>query len=165
LDAPAQIAAMARGDIQAFFSWEPFLTKAADTVPKARVFSRTIDDGFVCAGNVAMREDMAKNHKDVAVKVVRGLIAAANWMTANPMEAAKVADEVLRAPSLEQLSQQIQYLDWPGNFTKKAYDQEVSIAEWGTGIGLFPTKNAESLVDELVYPAIIKEAAPDRTDL
>jgi ABC-type nitrate/sulfonate/bicarbonate transport system substrate-binding protein len=165
MDAPDQIAAMARGDIQAFFSWEPFLTKAADTVPKARVFSRTIDDGFVFAGNVAMREDMAKNHKDVAVKIVRGLIAAANWMTANPMEAAKVANEVLRAPSLEQLSQQIQYLDWPGNFTRKAYDQEVSIAEWGTRIGLFPTKNAGGLVEELVNPAIIKEAAPDRTDL
>ncbi len=165
MDAPDQIPAMARGDIQAFFSWEPFLTKAADTVPKAKVFSRTIDDGFVFAGNVAMREDMAKNNKDVAVKVVKGLIAAAKWMTANPMDAAKVANEVLRAPSLEQLSQQIQYLDWPGNFTKKAYDQEVSIAEWGTGIGLFPTKNAKSLVDELVYPEIIKEAAPDRTNL
>ena len=165
MDAPDQIPAMARGDIQAFFSWEPFLTKAADTVPKAKVFSRTIDDGFVFAGNVAMREDMAKNNKDVAVKVVKALIAAANWMTANPMEAAKVANEVLRAPSLEQLSQQIQYLDWPGNFTKKVYDQEVSIAEWGIGVGLFPAKNANSLVDELIYPAIIKEAAPDRTDL
>ncbi len=164
MDAPDQIPAMARGDIQAFFSWEPFLTKAVETVPKAKVFSRTIDDGFVFAGNVAMREDMAKNHKDVAVKVVKGLIAAADWMTANPMEAAKVANEVLRAPSLEQLSQQIQYLDWPGNFTKKAYDQELRIAEWGTEIGLFPTKDAKGLVNELVYPAIIKEAAPNRTD-
>ena len=165
MDAPDQIPAMARGDIQAFFSWEPFLTKAVETIPNSKIFSRTIDDGFVFAGNVAMREDMAKNHKDVAVKVVKGLIAAADWMTANPMEAAKAANEVLRAPSLVQLSQQIQYLDWPGNFTKSAYDQELSIAEWGAGVGLFPTKDAKSLVDELVYPAIIKEAAPNRTDL
>ncbi|HVO90455.1 MAG TPA: ABC transporter substrate-binding protein [Casimicrobiaceae bacterium] len=164
LDAPDQIAAMARGDIQAFFSWEPFLSKAADTVPNAKVFSRTIDDGFVFAGNVVMREDMAKNHKDVAVKVVKGLIAAAGWMTANPMEAAKVANEVLRAPSVEGLSQQIQNLDWPGDFRKKAYNQETSIAEWGIGVGLFPAKDAKALVDELVYPAIIKEAAPSRTD-
>jgi ABC-type nitrate/sulfonate/bicarbonate transport system substrate-binding protein len=164
MDAPDQIPAMARGDIQAFFAWEPFLTKAVETIPKTKLFSRTIDDGFVFAGNVAMREDMAKNHKDVAVKVVKGLIAAANWMSANPMEAAKSANEVLRAPSLEQLAQQIQYLDWPGNFTKKVYDQELSIAEWGAGVGLFPTKDPKKLVDELVYPAIIKEAAYDKTD-
>jgi ABC-type nitrate/sulfonate/bicarbonate transport system substrate-binding protein len=165
LDAPDQIPAMARDDIQAFFSWEPFLTKAVETVPKAKIFSRTIDDGFVFAGNVAMREDMAKNHKDIAVKVVKGIIAAADWMMANPMEAAKAANEVLRAPSLEQLSTQIQYLDWPGTFTRKVYDQELRIAEWSAGIGLIPIKDAKSLVDELVYPAIIKEAAPNRSDL
>jgi len=165
LDAPDQIPAMARDDIQAFFSWEPFLTKAVETVPKAKIFSRTIDDGFVFAGNVAMREDMARNHKDIAVKVVKGIIAAADWMMANPMEAAKAANEVLRAPSLEQLSTQIQYLDWPGTFTRKVYDQELRIAEWSAGIGLIPIKDAKSLVDELVYPAIIKEAAPNRSDL
>ena len=164
MDAPDQIPALARGDIQAFFSWEPFLTKAGETVPNARIFSRTIDDGFVFAGNVVMREDMARNQKAVAVKVVRGLIAAADWMTANPMEAAKVANEVLKAPSVEGVAQQIQYLAWPGDFRRKAMDQEVSIAQWGVGIGLFPAKDAKKLVDELVYPAIIKEAAPNRTD-
>jgi ABC-type nitrate/sulfonate/bicarbonate transport system substrate-binding protein len=165
MDAPDQIAAMARGDIQAFFSWEPFLTKAADTVPDAKIFSRTIDDGFVFAGNVVMPEEIAKNHKDVAMKVVNGLIGAASWTNANWMEAAKVANEVLRAPSVELLSQQMQYLDWPADFRRKVYEQEVRIAEWGVRMGLFPSKDAKKLVDELIYPAIIKEAAPTRTDL
>jgi ABC-type nitrate/sulfonate/bicarbonate transport system substrate-binding protein len=165
MDAPDQIPALARGDIQAFFSWEPFLTKASESVPKAKIYSRTIDDGFVFAGNVVMREDMARNQKDVAVKIVKGLIAAADWMTANPMDAAKVANEILKAPSVEGVAQQIQYLSWPGDFRKKAIAQETSIAEWGVGIGLFPAKDAKKLVDELVYPAIIKEAAPSRTDL
>lgn len=164
MDAPDQIAALARGDIQAFFSWEPFLAKAGETVPNAKIFSRTIDDGFVFAGNVVMREEMAKNQKNAALKVVKGLIATANWMTANPMEAAKTANEVLRAPSVELVSQQIQYLVWPGDFRKKVYEQQVSIAKWGVGMGLFPTKDAKKLVDELMYPAIIKAAAPDRTD-
>lgn len=165
MDAPDQIAALARNDIQAFFSWEPFLSKASGSVPRAKVFSRTIDDGFVFAGNVVMREDMVRNYKDVAMKIVRGLIAAADWITANPMEAAKVANEVLKAPSVEVVAQQIQQLTWPGDFRKKTIAQEVSIAEWGVGAGLFPTKDAKKLVDELVYPAIIKEAAPNRTDL
>jgi len=164
MDAPDQMAALARGDIQAFFSWEPFLTKAAETVPKAKVFSRTIDDGFVFAGNVVMREDMVRNNKDVALKAVKGFVAAADWMRANPMEAAKVANEVLKAPTVEGVAQQIQQLNWPGDFRKKVYEQEERIAEWGIGIGLFPAKDAKKLVEELVYPALIKEAAPDRTD-
>ena len=164
MDAPDQIAALARGDIQAFFSWEPFLARAADSVPKAKIYSRTIDDGFSFSGNVVMREDMARGQKDVALKVVRGLIAAADWMRANPAEAGNVANEVLKAPSAEMVSQQIQLLGWPGDFRRKAYEQELSVAEWGVGIGLFPAKDARKLVDELIYPALIKEAAPARTD-
>jgi hypothetical protein len=57
-----------------------------------------------------MREDMTCNQKGVTVKVVKGLIAAADWMTA-----------ILLRP--------------------------------------------RRLVDELIDPAIIKEAAPSRTDL
>lgn len=165
MDAPDQIAALARGDVQGFFSWEPYVSKAAVAVPNSKVFSRTMDDGFVFAGNVAMREDMARNQKDVAVKVVKALVAAAQWMTANPLEAARVANEVLRAPSVEGVAQQIQYLDWPGDFRRKVKEQEIGIAEWGVGVGLFPANSAGKLVDELVYPAIIQEAAPDRTDL
>lgn len=164
MDAPDQIAALARGDIQGFFSWEPFLARAGDTVPSAKIYSRTIDDGFSFSGNVVMREEMARGQKDVAVKVVRGLIAAADWMRANPAEAAKAANEVLKAPSTDMVNQQIQFLGWPGDFRRKAQEQAINIAEWGIGIGLFPAKDARQLVGELMYPALIKEAAPGRTD-
>lgn len=164
MDAPDQIAALARNDIQAFFSWEPFLSRAAENVPNAKVFSRTADDGFVFAGNVVMREDMARNQPDVAVKVVKGLIAAADWITANPIDAAKSANEVLKAPSVEGVAKQIQQLSWPGDFRRKVHTQQVSIAEWGVGVNLFPAKDARKLVDDMMYPALIKQAAPSRTD-
>ena len=164
LDAPDQIAALARNDIQAFFSWEPFITKASETIPGAKIYSRTIDDGFVFSSNVIMREEMAFNQKDVALKVVKGLITAADWITANPQEAARVANEVLKAPSVEGLAQQIQQFSWPGDFRKKVYSQQISIAEWGVGVGLFPSKDAKKLVDDLMYPTLIKQASPNRTD-
>lgn len=165
MDAPDQIPALARGDIQAFFGWEPFIDKAAQTVPNAKIYSRTIDDGFVFAGNVVMREDMARNQKDVAVKIVKGLIATADWMTANPLQAAQVANDVLKAPSVQAAEQQIEYLRWPGDFKKSAVANEIKIADWGAGMGLFPTKDPKKLVEDLVDPSIIKEAAPSRTDL
>jgi ABC-type nitrate/sulfonate/bicarbonate transport system substrate-binding protein len=164
MDAPDQIAALARGDIQAFFSWEPYVSKAADSVPKAKVFSRTIDDGFSFASNVVMREEIARGNKDLAQKTVKGLIATAAWMNANPLEAAKIVNEVLKGPSVEVVSQQIQNLTWTGDFKKKVYEQELSIAEWGASVGLFPTKDPKKLVDELIDPSIIKAVAPSRTD-
>ncbi|HXJ78761.1 MAG TPA: ABC transporter substrate-binding protein [Candidatus Methylomirabilis sp.] len=163
--APDQIPALARNDIQAFFSWEPFLTRAQDSVPNARIWARATDDGLEFRGNVLMREEMAKNDRDTAIKVVKGLIEAADWMSANPKDAAKVANEVLRAPSEEEVVKQLQNFKWTADFKKSAKEQELKIAEWGVGIGLFPTKDAKTLVDQLVYPDLMKAAAPARTDM
>jgi ABC-type nitrate/sulfonate/bicarbonate transport system substrate-binding protein len=163
--APDQIPALARNDVQAFFSWEPFLTRAQESVPNAKIWSRAVDDGLEFRGNVLMREEMARNDKDTAVKVVKGLIEAADWMSANFRDAAKVANEVLRAPTEEEVYKQIQIFKWPGDFKKSVKEQELKIAEWGIGIGLFPAKDARTLVDEIIYPDIIKAAAPNRTDM
>jgi ABC-type nitrate/sulfonate/bicarbonate transport system substrate-binding protein len=163
--APDQLAAFARSDVQAFFGWEPFVSRAQDTVPNAKIWSRAVDDSLEFRGNVLMREDLARNDRDTAVKVVKGLIETADWMNANMREAAKVANEVLRAPSEEEAYKQLQIFKWPGDFRKSVKEQEVKIAEWGAGIGLFPTKDPKGLVDQLVYPDIIRAAAPARTDM
>ena len=86
-------------------------------------------------------------------------------MNANPREAAKVANEVLRAPNEEDAFKQIQISRWPGDFRKSVKEQEIKIAEWGAGIGLFPTKDPKGLVEQLIYPDIIRAAAPSRTDM
>jgi ABC-type nitrate/sulfonate/bicarbonate transport system substrate-binding protein len=163
--APDQVAAFARNDVQAFFGWEPFITRAQETVPKAKLWSRAADDGLEFHGNVLMREELARNDRDTAVKIVKGLIETADWMNANPREAAKVANEVLRAPSEEEALKQLQLFKWVGDFRKDVKVQEIKIAEWGAGIGLFPTKDPKGLVEQLIYPDLIKAAAPNRTDM
>ncbi len=163
--APDQVAAFARNDVQAFFGWEPFATRAQETVPNAKIWSRAVDDGLEFRGNVLMREDMARNDRDTAIKVVKGLIETSDWMNANMREAAKVANEVLRAPTEEEAYKQIQIFKWPGDFRKSVREQELRIAEWGAGIGLFPTKDPKGLVDQLIYPDVIRAAAPARTDM
>jgi len=163
--APDQVAAFARNDVQAFFGWEPFVTRAQETVPKAKIWSRAVDDGLEFRGNVLMREELARNDRDTAVKIVKGLIETADWMNANLREAAKVANEVLRAPSEEEAYKQLQLFKWVGDFRKDVKEQEIKIAEWGAGIGLFPTKDPKGLVDQLIYPDLIKAAAPNRTDM
>jgi sulfonate transport system substrate-binding protein len=163
--APDQVAAFARNDIQAFFGWEPFVSRAQETVPNAKIWSRAVNDGLEFRGNVLMREDLARNYRDTAIKAIKGLIETADWMNANLREAAKVANEVLRAPSEEEAYKQLQIFKWPGDFRKSVKEQEIKIAEWGAGIGLFPTKDPKGLVDQLIYPDLIRAAAPGRTDM
>ena len=163
--APDQIAALARGDIAAFFSREPFLSKAASDVPGAKIFSLSMEDGLSFAGNVVMREDLAKNNKPAAIRILKGLIAASDWISANVDAAAKVANEVLQAPAEERVASQIRNLRWPGTLKTSMVEQEIRIAEWGARTELFSTSDPRKLVQDFVYPALIKEAAPGRTDL
>lgn len=163
--APDQVAALARNDIHAFFSWEPYVTRAAQSIPNAKVFSRAGDDGVEFRDNVLMREDFATKEKDTAVRVVKGLIETADWMRANLREAARVANEVLRASSEEDLYRELQLFSYPGDFRKSIIEHQVRIAEWAVALGLFQANDPRKLVEELVYPDLIRAAAPDRTDM
>lgn len=162
---PDQVAALARNDVQAIFGWEPFLARAQESVPNAKLWSRAMDDGLEFNGNVLMREELARNDKETAVKIVKGLIEASDWMKANLRDAAKVANEVLRAPSDEEALKQLQLFRWTADFKRSMRDQELKIAEWGVAIGLFPTKDPKGLVEQIIYPDLMRAAAPSRTDM
>ena len=163
--APDQIAALARNDIQVFSSWEPYVTRAVQTIPNTKLWSRAGDDGVEFRDNVLMREELAKNDKDTAVRIVRGLIETADWMNANLREAARVANEVLRAPSEEDAYRELQLFQYPGDFRKSVFEHQLKMAEWAVSLGLFTAPDPKKLVEELVYPDIIKAAAPHRTDM
>ncbi|MHA3904961.1 ABC transporter substrate-binding protein [Castellaniella sp. WN] len=164
LDAPDQIAALARNDIQAFFSWEPFLTKATKIFPDAVVYSRSKDQGVIFSSNVVLHEDMIKNNRETAVKITRALIKAADWITENPRKAAEVINPVIKAPVIDELVEHIKQYKWVGDFKRSIYEDEVNVAEWGNKIGLFSASDPQSLVKGIVYPDLIKEVAPERTD-
>ncbi|WP_417277064.1 ABC transporter substrate-binding protein [Castellaniella sp.] len=164
LDAPDQIAALARNDIQAFFSWEPFLTKATQIFPDAVVYSRSQDQGVIFSSNVVLHEDMVKHRKDVAVKITRALVKTADWITKNPRKAAEAINPVIKAPTIDELVDHIKQYKWVGDFKRSVYDDEVNVAEWGNKIGLFSASDPQALVEAIVYPDIIKEVAPERTD-
>jgi ABC-type nitrate/sulfonate/bicarbonate transport system substrate-binding protein len=162
---PDQVAALARNDVDAIFGWEPFLTRATETVPNAKLWSRAVNDGLEFRGNILMREELAKNDKDTAVKIVKGLIETSEWMHATLREAARVANEVLRAPSDDDAYKQLQLFRWTADFKRSEKELELKIAEWGVAVGLFPTTDPKGLVDQLMYPDLMRAAAPARTDM
>jgi NitT/TauT family transport system substrate-binding protein len=163
--APDQIPAFARGDIKALFSWEPYVSRAQRSIPDAKFITWAQDDGIEFRDNVVMREDFAKTDKETAVRVVKGLIEASDWMQGNLNEAAKVANVVLRAPTEQDVYHDLQIFKYPGDFRKSMIEHERRMAEWAISMGLFEASDPQKLVQELIYPDIIKTAAPNRTDM
>jgi len=86
--APDQLPALARDDIQSFFSWEPYVSRSVKGIPGAKIFTWAIEDGIEFRDNIVMREDFAKGEKETAIRVVKGLIETADWMQGNLHEAA-----------------------------------------------------------------------------
>jgi hypothetical protein len=86
-------------------------------------------------------------------------------MTANMRQAAKVANTVMKAPSEEDVYRELQIFKYPGDFRKSIIEHQRKIAEWAVSLGLFQTPDPKKMVEELVYPDIIKAAAPNRTDM
>jgi taurine transport system substrate-binding protein len=163
--APDQLPALARNDIQALFSWEPYVSRSAQSIPDAKIFTWAQDDGVEFRDNVVMREDFAKEDKETAIRVVKGLIETADWIQANLREAARVANSVLRAPSEEDVYRDLQLFKYTGDFRKDMIDHERRMAEWAVSMGLFTTSDPSKLVQELIYPDLIRAAAPSRTDM
>ena len=91
LDAPEMIAALNRGDIDAYTAWEPWITRAQqDLGSKVRVLERSngyfFNHTWICADR-----DWAKT--DAAQRFMQGILDADAFMRKNPAAAAKeVAD-------------------------------------------------------------------------
>ena len=163
--APDQLPALARNDVQAYVSWEPYVTRGVQSIPNAKVFSWAKDDGIEYRDNIVMREDFAKNNKDTAVRVVKGLVKTVEWMQTNLPEAAHVANSVLRAPSDEDVLHDLKLFTYTGDFRKSLIEHERRVAEWAMSMDLFPKSDPSVLVQQLIDPDIIRAAAPDRTDM
>jgi ABC-type nitrate/sulfonate/bicarbonate transport system substrate-binding protein len=163
--APDQLPALARDDIQSFFSWEPYVSRSVKSIPGAKIFTWAMEDGIEFRDNIVMREDFAKGQKETAIRVVKGLIETADWMQGNLHEAARIANSVLRAPAEQDVYQDLQLFKYPGVFRKTMIEHERRMAEWAVSMGLFEASDPQKLVEELIYPDIIKAAAPDRTDM
>src|SRR6185437_16896473 len=85
--APETVAAMARGDIDAFFLWEPWPTKAMQLVPGAHMMAWAKDEGLNFSVYIYYSEGLVKDHER-ALAVTRSLIDATEFCAANPAEAA-----------------------------------------------------------------------------
>lgn len=101
LQAPESVAALARGDIDAFFLWDPWLTRAATSVPDTRIIARSGQDNVFRLNTYVYFSERLVGNKELAEKAMRALIEGGDWAMANRTEASKFVGEAYRLPAAD----------------------------------------------------------------
>jgi NitT/TauT family transport system substrate-binding protein len=84
------IPALLRGDVDAYFTWEPWLRKGVETVAGAKVLSRGGQvTGYDLLIFAYITEEMAKN-RDLAARFVRALVEAEKFINEQKDQAAAI---------------------------------------------------------------------------
>ncbi|WP_207538310.1 ABC transporter substrate-binding protein [Sabulicella rubraurantiaca] len=164
VQAPEWVPALQRGDIDAFFGWEPWLTRLPTIVRGARVYAYSSDDGlYQLWYTMVFREDWAREDPDSAGAAYRAVADAMTWVNANRDEAVQLAARTFRTPVNDmrvQMAGNTYLLD-----TKREHPVRIKqVAAWAKDRGLLNADNTDRLVDDYYYPEIARRYAPQLTD-
>jgi len=156
--APETIAAMQRGDIDAFFLWEPWPSRAVELVEGAHVLAWAEDLDLKFTTMSYYSKPLVEDH-ELAVAVTKGLIDAADFCQNDPKETAKVVSEAFRiAP--EDAVRFVNNLTYRIEMDKNTLLPDlVDYADFCLEAGLI---NEMPDWDEFLRPDIMRDAAPDR---
>jgi ABC-type nitrate/sulfonate/bicarbonate transport system substrate-binding protein len=159
LQAPEMVAALERRDIDAFFLWEPWLSKAADLVQGAHVMARSGDDNVYVLTSYNYYSQGLIDDRPRAVGATKALLEAADFCVSNPDEAARLAAKAFRIPEPDMklfMSRMTYRLEMPKDVVTGNFQQAAELALAEGIIKKMPDWN------DFLRPQIVKEAAPDR---
>ena len=159
VEAPEMVAALERGDIDAYSAWEPWLTRGAAAVKGARL---VVDNDGIIEGRVFiyMNKDWILKNHEPALAFMKSMIEATAVINTQPDQAAGAVAKFLKMdPALSKLL-----------MSKLRYDVHLDQASVGAlqiaetqlkGIGKLPRP-----VDwqGLIYPDLLRELVPGKVD-
>ena len=159
VEPPEMVAALERGNIDAFVSWEPWMTRAVQSVSNSKILQN--NEGILLPRvYLYMNKEWIEKNKPAAQAFLRSLSQANELTRTDRKEAARLVASVLKleqafAESLmEKLSYDIRFEQGSLDHLKMVEGQ---------------VKGAGKLVRPIdwksfVYPDLLKELAPDKVD-
>ena len=160
--APEFIPALQRGDIQAFFGWDPWVTKAPQIVQGAHVLHNGGDNGlFILMNCMVMNEDWVRNDPESAKATMRALIEAHDVVNGNVGAAVERAAPKMRIPANE-LADMTKCCTFKVDYTEDFRQQAVEAADWAKTKGMLKDVSPSALLKDLMYPDLLRSVAPER---
>jgi len=95
VESPEMVAALERGNIDAFLSWEPWLTRATKAIKGSSVIK--VSDGIIDPRvYLYINKQWAEENPEAAKAFMKSLVEANDYISANPADAAKQVAEFLK---------------------------------------------------------------------
>ena len=155
---PQLVPALANGDIDAFFAFEPHITRAVDTVPGAAIIHRSGHDGVMPLLVYIGASEKLYSNKPLAVAFLKGMVEAGDWANANQDEtAAMIAAEFRLKP--EDAKRFVGYFDYAVRWNRNSMVELERVNTFMADRKLIEKTPDLSTIVILDY---LKEAAPAR---
>ena len=162
---PEMIPAMSRGDVQAIFVWEPWLTRMQETVPGSTVPWRYGSDGvYELHWGYWFNRDFVEKTPEVAEKTLRALIQAAEWINANQDAAAEIIAKPTRTSKADILKQMADLRYAVDLRRENLTHYQNNIVPFAIQQGLIKPSDPKAFVESFFYPQLMKTVAPNLTD-
>jgi ABC-type nitrate/sulfonate/bicarbonate transport system substrate-binding protein len=161
---PEWLPALARGDIDAFFGWEPWLTKLATVVPQGHVLARSGDDNvYTMVFGLVMDKAFIAQKPEVAEKALAAVKDAIAFINSNPTETAQVIAKAYRIPP-QDAEHYLRNNTFVLDLQKGFIDRQRSVAQWVSDHKVANIPSIDGLLQEYVEPSLIRKVAPKDTD-
>jgi taurine transport system substrate-binding protein len=160
LQAPEMVAALERRDIDAFFLWEPWHTKAVELVNGAHVLARSGDDDVYVLTAYTYYSEGLVNDRPRAVAATQALIEATDYCASHQDDAAKAAAKAFRIPEVDMKRYMSRFnyrMEMPKDLVVTNFSEAAEFAMEQALIKKMPDWS------DFIRPQLMKEAAPDRT--
>jgi ABC-type nitrate/sulfonate/bicarbonate transport system substrate-binding protein len=159
VEPPEMVAALERGNIDAFVSWEPWLTRAVQSVSGAKILLN--NEGILLPRvYLYLNKEWAEKNKQAATAFVRSLIEANELTRTDRKEAARLVASVLKLdqPFAESLMEKLSYdirLDQQSlDHLKMVEGQIKSVGKLARPVDW----------NAFVYPDLLKGLAPEKVN-
>lgn len=155
---PQLVPALANGDIDAFFAFEPHITRAVDTVQGATIIHRSGQDGVMPLIVYIGASEKLYTNKALATAFLKGMVEAGDWANKNQDEtAAMIATEFRLKP--EDARRFVGYFDYTVRWNSSSMAELERVNKFMTDRKMIE-KAADLSMVVVLDP--LKEAAPGR---
>jgi ABC-type nitrate/sulfonate/bicarbonate transport system substrate-binding protein len=160
---PEMVTALRSGQVDAFFIWEPWCMRATSIVPGTRILAYGGENNIFIAADqmISFSESFIKEQPETALRLLRALYDAADWVKANPKEAAQIFAKAYRGKP-EEFIAITEQMNWGLRLDGSVYDVFYDVAAWMKQTGLISVPDTNALVDGYLYPDILVKIDPSR---
>src|SRR5579872_5322488 len=162
---PEWIPALARGDIDAFFGWEPWLTKMPAIVPGSHVLARSGDQNvYTMEFGLIMDQSFVQEQPDVAGRALAAIKDAVDFINKHPKESAQIiADAYHISPT--DAERYMANDTFVFDLKKSFVERQRMMAQWVNSNKIAQISDVNGAVHDYVDASLIKKLDPGATDL